>query len=470
MTSLLNALNSGRTSLLTNQKSIEIVGNNVANVNTEGYSRQRADLSQIPAVNFGDFFIGQGVTVSNVTRDYSVFINRQLQEKTIEFGVETGRSGSLTQLERIFSIAGDNLAGEIDKFFDAWQELTANPNGQVERDVVVQRGKLLGDAFRGITNELDTVTQNMNTEIISEVEFLNEKIEEIAKLNQRISLVEISGQSANAARDQRDLLVQDLSDTLGIKTYTDNRGMLSVMLPGGLPLVQGNMAMSIQTVTSGSDVDLQLVAAGNTIDLHLENLGGRFQGMFAMRDVFIADLRSDLDSLAVELTSAVNDVHETGWFIDPVTGNPATGQLFFNDLTGPPVVENAARHVAMAFTDGRYVAAAGQESAAPGDNETALAIGRLETTHKITGTNDTFDSFFSQMVATIGIEASRNKLALTGAKDAVIQLQNLRDGYSGVSLEEEMIDLIRFQRGFESSAKFLATVDEMMNALLQLKR
>ena len=288
MTSLLNALNSGKTSLLTNQKSIEIVGNNIANVNTPGYSRQRAELMQIPAVNFGDFFVGQGVTVSDVSRDYSVFINRQLQEKSIEFGEETGRSGSLTELERVFNVSGDNLAGEIDKFFDAWQELTANPSGQVERDVVIQRGQLLGDAFRGITQEIDTVIENMNTEIISEVEFLNEKIAEIAKLNDRINLVEISGQSANAARDQRDLLVKDLSETLGVQTYTDNRGMLAVQLPGGMPLVQGNQAMTIKTVTTGTDVNLQLVVAGNSLDISRENLGGQFRGMFEMRDVFMS--------------------------------------------------------------------------------------------------------------------------------------------------------------------------------------
>jgi flagellar hook-associated protein 1 FlgK len=124
----------------------------------------------------------------------------------------------------------------------------------------------------------------------------------------------------------------------------------------------------------------------------------------------------------------------------------------------------------MVLTDASEVAAAGLATAAPGDNEAALRIARLEVTHKVVGTtNDTFDNFFSQMVATVGIEAARNELALSGAKDATIQLQNLRDGYSGVSLEEEMIDLIQYQRGFESSAKFLATVDEMMTALLQLK-
>ncbi|MDD2465906.1 MAG: flagellar hook-associated protein FlgK [Desulfobulbus sp.] len=464
MTSLLNALNAGKTSLLTNQKSIEIVGNNIANVNTEGYSRQRAELSQIPAVNFGDFFVGQGVTVSNVTRDYSVFINRQLQDKTIEYGEEAGKSNSLAELERIFSVGEDNLASQINDFFDAWQELTANPSGEVERDVVIQRGQLLGEAFTSITNELDTVVSNMNTEISGEVDYINEKIGEIAKLNDRISLVEISGQTANAARDQRDLIVKDLSETLGIETYTDNRDMLCVQLPGGMPLVQGNMVSTIKTVTVGTDVSLQLETTGVTMDIDLQNLGGKFKGMFEMRDVFIADLQSNLNTLAIDLTSTVNAQHYEGFGSDQVNH-----RLFFNDISALPVGQVASRNVALAISNASEVAAAGNPEAAPGDNKNALAIAQLEIDHHMGTTGDTFDNFFAKMVANVGIEAARNELALSGAKDATVQLQNLRDGYSGVSLEEEMIDLIQFQRGFESSAKFLSTVDEMMNALLQLK-
>lgn len=464
MTSLLNALNAGKTSLLTNQKSIEIVGNNIANVNTPGYSRQRAELMQIPAVNFNDFFIGQGVTVSNVSRDYSSFITRQLQSKTIDYGEESGRSGSLTELERIFNVTENNLASQINDFFDSWQELTTNPSGQVERDVVIQRGQLLGEAFANISNELDTLTQNMNTEILGEVEYLNEKISEIAKLNDRIRLVEVSGQSANAARDQRDLLVQDLSETLGVKTYTDNQGMLAVQLPGGMPLVQGNMAATISTVQVSGNVNLQVNIAGSTLNVTSNNLGGKMKGLFEMRDTFIAGLRSDLDTLAVDLTSAVNAEHINGY-----DANGNTGITFFDDISTPIPGSVPSRNVRVALTDSSQVAAAGNPDAAPGDNENALTIASLETTHKVGTTNDTFDNFFSQIVSTVGIEAARNELALSGAQDATVQLQNLRDGYSGVSLEEEMIDLIQYQRGFESSAKFLATVDEMMNALLQLK-
>jgi flagellar hook-associated protein 1 FlgK len=183
-----------------------------------------------------------------------------------------------------------------------------------------------------------------------------------------------------------------------------------------------------------------------------------------MRDVFISGLRDDLNTLAIDLTSTVNAEHASGYGSDGVTG-----RLFFNDITALAVGEVPSRNVALAISNASEVAAAGNPEAAPGDNEAALRIAQLEVTHHVAGTGDTFDNFFAKMVSTVGIEAARNDLALAGAEDATVQLQNLRDGYSGVSLEEEMIDLIQFQRGFESSAKFLATVDEMMNALLQLK-
>ena len=462
MTSLLNALNAGKTSLLTNQKAIEIVGNNIANVNTEGYSRQDAELSPVPAVNFNDFFIGQGVTVANVSRDYNLFITRQLQAKTIDYGAEAGRSDALTALERVFNVTENNLAGSIDRFFDAWQELSTNPGGAVERDIVLQRGEQLGDAFRAITGELDMVAQHLNEEISAGVGTLNQQLTTLAELNQRISLVEISGQTANSARDQRDLLVRELSETLGVQTYTDNRGMLAVQLPGGIPLVQGNRAMTLTTVTTGADVNLQVQVGSRAVDVTAANLGGRFQGMFEVRDSFIDGLRGDLDTLAADLAAAVNTEHAKGYAADGTTG-----LNFFVDLGG--ITTNQARHLRVALTDGAQIAAAGQTAAAPGDNENVLRIAALEVDHTVGTSSDTFDTFFSQLVATVGIEAARNDLALTGARDATVQLQNLRDGFSGVSLEEEMIDLIQYQRGFESSAKFLATVDEMMNAILQLR-
>ncbi|MDH4318053.1 MAG: flagellar hook-associated protein FlgK [Desulfobulbaceae bacterium] len=462
MGGLLTALNAGKTSLSTNQKSIEIVGNNIANVNTPGYSRQRAELMQIPALNFGDFFVGQGVTVSNVRRDHDIFITRQLHEKSITLGEELGRSSPMIELERIFNIADENLAAEIDRFFDSWQELTTNPSGLVERDIVIQRGQLMGDAFAEVAQEMENVRQNINNSIVAKVDDLNETINEIARLNERIQLVEISGQSANSSRDQRDLLIEGLSKTLGVQTFVDKQDQLNVHLPGGLPLVIGNYPMSIEADTSGADVVLRLNAAGSVRYLSLSDLGGEIKGMMEVRDVFLADIRDNVDKLALDVTEAINGVHTLGYGLDGVTG-----RNFFQDLGG--VQADAARQMRVAFTDPTWVAAAGNPAAAPGDNENALLLAELETTHFVAGTSDNFDNFFSKIVATVGIEAARNNLAVGGAEDAMVQLQNLRDGFAGVSLEEEMIDLIQYQRGFQSSAKFLSTIDEMMGSLLQLK-
>lgn len=463
MGGLLTALNAGKTSLSTNQKSIEIVGNNIANVNTPGYSRQTAELTPIPTVNFGGFFIGQGVTVSNVERDNDSFITRQLQNKSINMGEESGRAPVLTELERIFSIADENIASEIDKFFDSWQELTTNPSGVVERDIVIQRGRLLGNAFRNADEELDNVRLNLNNSILSKIDYINEQLTQVAELNDRIHLVEISGQSANSARDQRELIVEDLSKSLGVQTYTDNRGMLTVQLPGGLPLVNGTHAMVLETYTTGTDVNLRLRIGTNTKNISNQDMAGEFKGMFDVRDVFLTGLQDDLDKLALDVTEAINTEHIAGYGSDGVNG-----RNFFVDLAG--VVANAARNVQMNFTSSTWVAAAGNAAAAPGDNENAQRVAELETTHFVSGTTDTFDGFFSKIVSTVGIEASRNELALGGAEDALVQLHNLRDGFAGVSLEEEMINLIQYQRGFESSAKFLSTIDEMMDSLLGLKR
>lgn len=486
MGGLFTALNAGKTSLSANQKSIEVIGNNISNVNTEGYSRQSADLTPYPSMNFGGFFVGQGVTVSNVSRDHDTFVTNMLQDKSSEYGLQNGQTSALAELERIFSIGDENISTEINRFFDSWQELSANPSGLVERDIVIQRGELLSEKFNLAVNDLDKVENNINDSLLSKVDDVNSHINEIAELNQRIFTIEVQGQTANSARDRRDMLAKELSTTLGVDTYYDSKGMMAVQLPGGLPLVQGNLAMEIEGVQNGSDVDLVLNAGGTTRPLGLNNLGGEFQGLVEIRDEFIPSAKDDLDRLAYEIVESVNLAHGG----NPTFGNPAggpggagldssTGIDFFTPasaLPAPPASDpwkDAARNMSVAITDSNQVAAAAvptpPDTVAPGDNRNALLISNIGEDHLIDNT-DNFGGYYAKLAAQVGIESKQNQLALGGAEDAMIQLENLRDGLSGVSLDEEMIDLIQYQRGFESSAKFLATIDEMMVSLINLKQ
>ncbi len=474
MGGLLTSLNAGKTALEVNQKSIEIIGNNISNVNTEGYSRQSAELTPYPSMNFGGFFVGQGVIVSDVSRDHDVFVTNMLQEKSIEFGLQDGQTRALSELERIFNISEENISTEVNRFFDSWQELSANPSGLVERDIVIQRGELLSEKFNLTINDLNKVKDNINDSLISKIDGVNSRITEIAELNERIFTIEIQGQTANSARDRRDTLAKELASSVGAQTYYDSKGMMAVQLPGGLPLVQGNMAMEIEGVQSGSDLDLVLHTGGVTRPIGLNNLGGEFEGLVHIRDQFIPSIKDDLDRLAYEITESVNTAHAAGAGLDSITGRD-----FFsppNPIPPPPASDpwlDAARNMSVVITDSNHVAAAEAPTppatVAPGDNRNALLLSNIGEDFLIDGI-DNFGAYYGKLTARIGLESNQNQLALGGAEDAMIQLQNLRDGLAGVSLDEEMINLIQFQRGFESSAKFLATIDEMMGSLMNLKR
>lgn len=480
MAGLLNALNSARTSLEVNQKSIEITGNNISNVNTEGYSRQKADFQTYPAMNFGDFFIGQGVKISNVSREHDVFIEQQLKQKAVDYGFQDALTRPLSELESVFTITNDNISTDIDNFFDSLQELTADPSDLVQRNNVILQGEVLATSFNNTINQLNSIQENINNTIVSKLDAVNSQLRELADLNDRIYSIEIQGQMANSARDQREMVAKELAKTLGAQSYEAKNGMLSVALPGGLPLVQGNMAMSISAQTSGTDMTLQLHAGGVTRDLGVRNLGGAFQGLLDVRDNLIPEMTGDLDKLAYELSVAVNLQHRAGGGLDSTTGID-----FFNmppnyapSPPAPTAAEyaGAARNISVALTDPTQLAAGAAPdpgpppgNVAPGDNRNALILSNIGDTYLIGGA-DTFTSLYGKISAKIGIESNQNQLSLKGAQDAMDQLENFRDGLVGVSLEEEMISLIQYQRGFESSAKFLSTVDEMMSTVINIRQ
>lgn len=460
------ALNSGNTSLQTNQKAIEITGLNVANVNTEGYSRQSPNLSPYPALNFGDFFIGTGVTVGSVGRSHDVFLAGRITEKSADVGLESSMSNPLAELERVIGIGDNSLSDEFDQFFDAWRQLSTNPGGEVERQMVLQRGELIGNAFANIYDESQQVVDNINDSLVSKIDGVNLMISEIADLNDRISSLELAGQEANSDRDRRDLMVKGLSEALGATSFETSNGTVSVQLANGMPLVEGTEGNPIVATYSGTDVNLELDYGTTTITLDRESLGGEFRGLYEVRDVTIPDVVDRLDQLAYTFATEVNAVHQAGTDLD---GNPA-GDFFVQ----PSAVTDAASSLEMNITQTADVAAATTGtpgSGAPGDNTNALAILQLEQgTPAGLGSNDTYVSYYGKIASTVGVEAARNRQALAGYEDSLVQLENLRDGIDGVSLEEEMINLMKYQKGFEASAKFLATVDEMMGTLITIKR
>lgn len=458
MSGLNAALNSGKTSLLTNQKAIEITGLNVANVNTPGYSRQNPYLTPYPALAFGDYFIGTGVTVGTIQRSHDVFLAGQINDKGAEYGYENSQINTLAEIEREIGIGDGSLSDEIDQFFDSWRQLTTNPGGEVERQQVLQRGQLLADKFHNIDTGLKQVTNNINTDLTGKIDGINQRLNEIANLNNRISAIEMSGQDANSDRDRRDLLLKELSEEIGVTGFETSTGTLSVQLPNGMPMVEGDIVTPLEGYISGSDLQLRLKFGNTNIDLARKDLGGEIGGLYQVRDIVIPDVRNRLDTLAFEVSGRINTQHQLGSGLDGVSGRD-----FFVPLAG---VAGAASSIDMNLTLTQQIAAG--TSSAPGDNTNALAILAVETAQTLG--NDTFVSYYGKIAASIGVETARNRQAKDGLRDSLDSLNNLRDSVDGVSLEEEMINLLQYQKGYEASAKFLSTVDEMMDTLLTLKR
>ena len=548
------ALNSGRSSLQTNQKAIEITGLNIANVNTEGYSRQSPNLNPYPALSFGDFFVGTGVTVGSIERSHDIFLDGQIKDKSADVGLESGMSNPLAELERALGIGDNSLSDQFDEYFDSWRQLSTNPGGEVERQMVLQRGELISNAFVGAYNETQGVVKNINTTIVSKIDGVNLRVDEIAQLNNRISALETSGQDANSDRDRRDLLLKDLSQSIGATSFETSNGTVSVQLGNGMPLVEGDKSTHIVGTYNDTDVNLSLEFGTGTIPLDRTAMGGEFRGLYEVRDVTIPDLVNRLDQLAYSFSTQVNAMHQAGTdltgsagenfftapgmhqsqaYADPAALNFGTGSIDLNvngtlttvaigagansvngiaaaingsganvtasvdpddnslvltaNVTGQNITVDTSGLATGVYAAPRFTSSgmassmsmnltataqlAAGTSGAAGDNSNALAILDLEQqTSDNLGGNDTFVSYYGKIVSTLGVEAARNRQAQQGYEDSLIQLQNLRDGIDGVSLEDEMINLLQYQRSFEASAKFLSSVDDMMGTLLTLKR
>ncbi len=462
--SIISSLYVGATGLSVNQKGIEVTGNNLSNVNTEGYTRQTLELSSTPTLEYGGQMIGTGSTVSSINRETNTFVTKQLISKTADYGEENAKNTILAEIEQIISIDGDgSLSTNIDEFFDAWQELSNDPSATLERQQVMQIGENLASSFQTLISDLDTVTSNINEDIEGKITSLNQQLQQIADLNVQIVSAESTGISANSLRDQRDLLLKEVSEVAGINYYEESNGMVSVQLASGQPLVTADTVSSLEAVWNSGTLDITLTSGASTVTLDADDFSGELGGMLELRDEYIPELVEQLDILAYNLATAVNTVHTSGY-----DQNGTGGSDFFSfSGSGVNPWDGAASTLVMALTDTAEVASAGNAGAGSGDNENCLDMVALQDQNLINGTS-TLNNYYASIAAEVGLTVSENSNALESIDDSLTQIQNMRDSVSGVSTDEEMLMLVQYQSGYEAAARFLTTVDEMLDTLMSM--
>lgn len=499
----INAIfNAASTSLAVQRMALDVTSENIANVNTEGYSRQRVIMGTAPASSHNGFPLGSGVFVSAVQRIYDDVLNKQISDGNSSLGSSDSKLKSLQQLEPYLNeISGNSLGDAMQGLADAWQALSLNPAGIAERQTVMGRAAILTDTFHQINGNIQNVQSYTDLNITAVATDITSKAKEIANLNIQILTTEQATGNANELRDRRDLLILQITKQAAVTSSEQANGMVNVNLLGGESLVSGTQYATLYTNAAGPPVTqntILITATGNPPPANdpatntdvtatiggSNNSRGEIGGLLYVRDTSMPAYIAKLDELAYNLAYQTNEQHAAGWNL-----NYNTGQTFFSPAAGSSTPPAAAADYAgysasitlakkvnnpLIDIDTNDIAAADTNPATGGigNNKNALKLSDLASTAVAFsgGVMSTTSAYYSSLVASVGVDLQSLK-NLTAQNEAFVrQLNNLRESTSGVSLDEELTNLIKYQKAFEGAARVVNTATQMLDTVLNMIR
>ncbi|MDL1986774.1 MAG: flagellar hook-associated protein FlgK [Deltaproteobacteria bacterium] len=460
MSNVYGILSTGRTALFTQQKAIDVTGHNIANVNTDGYSRQRVNMATNAPYSSQPGQTGTGVRAAEIQRIYDRFLGAQINNENQNLGNWEAQKGVLERVEIIFDeSSGYGLNQAMSEFWNAWQDLANNPSDYAERAVLLAKSETMTATFNNIYSNLEQIQIDIDTSIMGTVKEINSIAERIAGLNQKIALTEVGGQNANDYRDSRDLLLNELSLMINIDSFENSDGKVTVLVAGGRPLVENISSWNLST--KADDSGFQNIAwtdsDGNLVDITDSISGGKLKGWLEVRDVTIPDYLSKLDDLAEGIITEVNDLHKAGLGLNDVS---VVGRNFFTGTT--------ATNMAVDVDDVNNIAAAGSSDGLPGGNSNAIEIANLQNALKMNSDTATFDDYYNSLVSDVGSGVQKATVNFDHQSSMVTHLDNYRESVSGVSLDEEMVNLIKFQHGYNAAARLISVADELLDRVISM--
>ncbi|SFL89043.1 flagellar hook-associated protein 1 FlgK [Paenibacillus sp. 1_12] len=472
MRSTFTGLEVTKRGLFTQQTALQTTGHNITNANTRGYTRQVVNMvAAKPFENLGmqrsnvPGQMGQGVEVESVTRVRERFLDKQFYNENKGLGEWTVRRDTLEKLEAIVNEPSETgLRKVLDNFWNSFQELSKQPDNLETRAVVKESALALTDAFNNVAKKLNDLSNDLSDNIDVKTTEVDSTLKQIARLNGEIFRIEGLGNDANDLRDQRDVLVDDLSRVINVTVQEEGDGYTVRM--GNTTLVTG------QTPT---DFNKALVAASYPADLN----SGELYALNLSQTTYVTEYKNQLNSMAATLVSAVNDVHTKGYtmkepatlggnFFDPVTDPLKAAETFKVSKSITDDVENIASSTRK-YLDGTV------EKVVKGNNELAQQLADLKNTKfnfngsgitKIILNGGTFDEFLRAVVSEIGVQTQEATRQSTNQKILADQLDSRRQSVSGVSLDEEMANMVKFQHAYNASARALTTFDEMLDKVI----
>ncbi|MGB9798956.1 MAG: flagellar hook-associated protein FlgK [Thermanaerothrix sp.] len=454
MSTLFSNLSIALSALLSHQRAIEVIEHNVANANTPGYRRQEAVLSAATPTSpnlfkfgGGSGQVGSGVQVDMIRRYSLDFFDRRYRSEVARAKTWETRSEILKQAEIALGETSENsLLTQLDAFWSGWLRLSSDPTNTALRADLLESTRNLAEAFQRRINRLETLRADQETALQQKVDEINTLASRLAKLNQEITRIYSVGDQPNDLLDERDRVLDRLAELSGAISYRRENGEVTVSI-GGHVLVFGPTPYRLTLDPTTKTPVWEDGQPYNATD-------GEIQGILSARDGDIQALISGLNALATDLIDFVNTIHANAYGLDNQTGRP----LF---------IGQDARTIALnpAISSPIMIAAASRPDA-PGDNSAALKIAQGYALLRMSNNSATYTQFYTTQIASLGaaVQAaqSRSKDYATVAN----ALNTQRESISGVSLDEEAANLVRFQRAFQAAARLMNVADEMLDRII----
>jgi flagellar hook-associated protein 1 FlgK len=453
MSSLNASLATALSGLIAEQGAIAVTTNNVANVNTPGYSRQQAILVTSDPVVIDPLTFGTGVTLQSVESIRDPILESQIQQQTQAQGQYDTLTAALQQTQVNFTTSANDIGTEISNFFASINELSANPASLPTRQGVLTAAGNLASSFNSTAGNLTQQQSSLDLSVVQTVSQINQLSQQIADLNGQVSRLQNVGENAGSFIDQRQTAIDQLSALVDV-TVIPSDNTLTLTTANGAPLVSGQQSFQLQTQSTLAGLH-DVYSQGKDITGQITS--GQLGGTLAARDQEIPAFQTQLDTLAAGLANAVNTVQDGGYDLN---GNKGT-----NLFTPPPANGvGAAASLSVAITDPALIAASSDGTA--GSNGNAEKMYALSTQGIISGQTPT--DYYSGIVFNIG-NATANALAEQNASTQVLQqLNDQRAAVSGVSLNEEAANLVQYQDAYQASAQVITAIDNLMNAVVQM--
>jgi len=455
-----SALNVAKDSLLSHQTAINVTGANIANVNTTGYTRQRPVFETTGTIDTAAGLIQLSVGIDQIERVYDQFLQREINAQIQEFGYSDARNEQLGRIEIIFNeTSGEGIDDLLNKFWGAWEDLSTNPDGQAERVALASTAESLTYMFRSSSDDLVALQSDVNASIEAMVSQVNSRLSSIADLNTKISQSETGEGDTNVLRDQRTQLVKELGELINVTYFEDESSSLNIFMADGSALVEGRNTWELDVrANSGNSFYFDVVFADEP-DHSINALvtRGRMAGLLEIRDVTAAGYLGDLNQLAATLVQEINAQHQLGFDV----GNNIGGNFFDETKTEAGTIEVSTDILA----DVNKIAAS---ETINGDGNNAVYMARLKDSLTMNGGTSTFNGYYASFIGQIGQDVASADRTAVYHTTLMDQLTAKRESISGVSVDEEMLNLIKFQTGYTAAAKLTATIEELVDTLLNL--